>query len=331
MKIFENANILITGGTGSIGRIILQEIIQKNPNQIIIFDNNKTLLSQMARKFKRTKKISFKFGDITNINFLHKLCQDIDIIFHCAAIKDIVFAEQFPERTIKVNVLGTKNIIDSALEGKVKLVVNLSTDKAVYPTTVLGYTKLLTEQLVSHSNKIQNSTIFCSIRLGNVFGSSCSVIPINLDLIKKTKSVNITNPKMTRFIISPKETGKFILHVTSIAMGGEIFIPRMCSIRIDLLVKTLILFVSTKNNSAKLKIKVNVIGSRANEKIHEKLFTDDELCHVIEKEKFFIISNKSDIYKKIIDPKWISSKNAPKLTMHDVNILLQDHFNQKWD
>ena len=326
MKIFDRTNILITGGTGSIGKIILEEIIQKNPNRIIIFDNNKNLLNKMAKKFERTKQISFKFGDITNKKFLHKICKNIDIIFHCAAIKDIVVAEQFPERTIQVNVLGTKNIIDCAIQCKVKRVINLSTDKAVYPTTVLGSTKLLAERLINNSNKHQKSTIFCTIRLGNVFGSTCSVIPTNLDLIKKTKSVNITNPKMTRFIISPKEAGNFILHVTSLSRGGEIFIPRMCSIKIDLLIKTFISFLSKKHNSINRNIKINNIGLRSNEKIHEKLFTENEIYYIKEKKKFFIISTRNKNNKGIIDRRWISSETAPKININEIRNLLQNYF-----
>ena len=318
MKNFlKNKSILITGGTGSFGQKFLKRIISSKFKQIRILSRDEKKQEDLRNEIKN-KKVKFYIGDVRDKDSMKEAFKDIDYIFHAAALKQVPSCEFYPLEAIKTNIIGTQNIVDLAIENKVKKMVLLSTDKAVYPINSMGLSKALAERIViSRSRNLNpNDTLLCVTRYGNVIGSRGSVIPLFLDQIENKKDITITNPKMTRFMMSLDDSIELVLYAMQKGNQGEIFVQRSPSSTIKLVANTL---KKIKNSKSKIKI----IGTRHGEKDHEVLISKEEMARSKKERKFFRISpdirdlNYSNYFtvghKKLDAIKQYSSENTEKL------------------
>jgi len=299
---FEGKKVLITGGTGSLGNALTSRLLNEGVDTIRIFSRNENKQITMSSKFN-DDRLRFLLGDIRDYPRLVRAMEDIDIVFHAAALKHVPVIEYNPFEAIKTNVIGSQNVIDACLEENVSKAVAIGTDKAVSPLNTYGATKLLMEKLfVTASNylkKERHKTKFTALRYGNVLGSSGSVIPKFIQQIKNKEKVTITDPNMTRFSITMNEALDFILNATKIAKGSEIFVPKLKSYTIN----------DVKNALFELLEKTDEenIGIREGEKLNEILINSDEIRYTWEYENMYMILNPSVQQHKSIDE--FSNKN----------------------
>ncbi len=295
----KNKKIFITGGTGSFGSNLAQKLLKNtNVGKIIIFSRDEQKQYQL-KKILNSEKVRFFLGDVRDKQRLREAINNVDYVIHAAALKHVDIAEYNPSEAIKTNIIGTQNIIEVALEKNIKKVLALSTDKAVSPINLYGSTKLSAEKLLVSANnfKGRKNIAFSVVRYGNVLNSNGSVYKYFQELKKNNeKFFPITDFDMTRFFISIEQSLNFVLNSLRLSEGGEVFIPKMKSIKIVDLAK----FVDA---SAKLK----KIGIRPGEKIHEKLFSADESNKIYDLKNFFVLYSDTLLSFKR------KNKNLPKL------------------
>jgi len=283
---FEDKKILITGGTGSLGHALTKRLLNTNASTIRILSRNEHNQIKMESHFK-DDRLRFLLGDVRDSERLSRAMEDVDIVFHTAALKHVPKIEYNPFEGIKTNVIGSQHVIDACVQQNVEKVVAISTDKAASPLNVYGATKTLMEKLFVAANTFstpeKHRTKFITVRYGNVLGSSGSVVPIFIDQIKNNKKVTITDPQMTRFSITMDEALEFILKATEIGQGSEIFIPKMKAYSI----------MDIKNVLAELLGDTGdeIIGIRMGEKLHEILINRDEIRYGWDINDMYMISN----------------------------------------
>lgn len=279
---FNNKKILITGGTGSFGQAFVKKILKKyNPKKVIIFSRDEFKQHQMNELFK-DNRLRFFLGDVRDRERLELAMDGIDFIVHAAALKQVPAAEYNPMEFIKTNVLGAENVVYAAIKFGIKKIVALSTDKASNPINLYGATKLLSDKIFVSANNItgKKDTQFSVVRYGNVFNSRGSVFPIFKEILeKKKKYFPITHPDMTRFIITLDQGVDFVIKSFERMHGGEIFIPKIKSLRIMDLAKVM---------DSKKKIKY--LGVRPGEKMHEFLFSSDETVLIYEFNNHYVLA-----------------------------------------
>ena len=327
MKNFlKNKSILITGGTGSFGQKFLEKIISTDFKQIRILSRDEKKQEDLRNKINNSK-IKFYIGDVRDKDSIVEAFKNIDYVFHAAALKQVPSCEFYPLEAIKTNTLGTQNVVDLCIKNKVKKMVLLSTDKAVYPINSMGLSKALAERIViSKSRNLKlNDTMLCITRYGNVIGSRGSVIPLFLEQIDKNKEITITDGKMTRFMMSLSDSIDLVLYAMKNGKQGEIFVLKSPSSTIDLIANTLI---KIRNSKSKIKI----IGTRHGEKDHEVLVSREEMIRAKSENKFFRISpdirdlNYANYFtkgnKKISSIQQYSSNNTEKLNEKTLKNLL---------
>lgn len=281
MKIFNNKTYLITGGTGSFGSTMVKDLLKKkNIKEIRIFsrDENK---QEKLRLELNSKKIKFFIGDVRDLNSIKKATEDVDYIFHAAALKQVPSCEFYPMEAVRTNIIGTRNVIDACKYNKIKKAIFLSTDKAVYPINAMGMTKALMEKVVLSYSKDSNVN-FCITRYGNVMGSRGSVIPLFINQIKNNKKITITNLQMSRFLMSLKDTVNLVYQALNEGKNGDIFVQKSPSATIEIIAKSL-LKILKKNN------KFENIGVRNGERLYEILISKEEMIRTIIKKNYFII------------------------------------------
>jgi len=290
-KLFRNKNVLITGGTGSVGRELAREILKYRPKVLRIFDIDETRRFELQQELGKFENVRFLLGDVRDRARLRYAIEDIDIIFHAAALKHVETCEYNPFEAIKTNVLGTQNVIDVAIEEEVGKVIFTSSDKAVNPTNVMGTTKLMCERLITAANYYRGARkiVFSSVRFGNVVGSSGSVTPLFKTQIQAGGPLTATNPNMTRFIMQMPRALGLLLKATEMAQGGEVFIFKMPAVKVSDLASTMIESLAPKFGYSPRRIKIKVIGSKPGEKMYEELMTDDEAGRALEIKDMFII------------------------------------------
>ena len=295
---YKDKKILITGGTGSLGVALTKGLLSLGVDQIRIFSRNEFKQISMESDIQ-DDRLRFLIGDVRDGRRLIRATEDIDIVFHAAALKHVPKVEYNPFEAIKTNVEGSQNVIDACIENHVERAICIGTDKAVSPLNTYGATKLLMEKLFinaqQYSNPEKHKTKFVAIRYGNVFGSSGSVIPKFIDLIKKNKPLPITDPKMTRFTITMDEALEFIFNATVTAKGSEIFIPKLKSYEMPILIEAL--------SELYGEIKQEVSGIRPGEKLHETLINQDEIRYMWEVNNMYMLANP---HYKLFTDRYIS-------------------------
>ena len=301
-ELYTGKNILITGGTGTIGRQLVQRLLQENPRVIRVFSRDEHKQFEMGIDFQEhSSKLRFLIGDVRDLQRLGRAMEDVNYVFHCAAMKHVPACEYNPFEAVQTNVIGTQNVIQAAMEKKVKKVLFVSTDKAISPTNTYGATKLTAERLISATehHKGAKSTIFSSVRFGNVMSSRGSVIPLFQKQILENRRITLTDPTMLRYMMTPSQAINLILKANDLALGGEVFVLKMPLINVGELAEVVI-----ENTKEKYGIQdevlVEVIGLRSGEKRFEELMTDDEAATAYESEDMYIIpqDSKSDHYYK---------------------------------
>lgn len=287
-----NKNILITGGTGSLGRELVLKILEHNPKVIRIFDVDETEQFDFQHELKEHEStVRFLLGDVRDKERLNRATEDIDIIFHTAALKHVMACEYNPFEAVKTNIIGMQNVIDAALNNNVGKIIFTSSDKAVNPSNTMGTTKLLAEKLMTAANyyKGARDCVFSSVRFGNVMGSRGSVIPLFKRQIKAGGPVTITDPTMTRFMMSMSQAVDLVFKSAKVSQGGEVFIFKMPTINISDLTEVLIDELAPRYGHRPENVNVETIGIKPGEKMYEELMTEDEAIRSLERDDMFII------------------------------------------
>lgn len=281
-----NSIILITGGTGTFGKAFLNKILTYNPKEIRIFSRDETKQYIMMQEFCCYPNVKFYIGDVRDKNRVDEVMQNVDYVFHAAAMKQIPICELNPQEAIKTNVIGSNNVLDSAIEHKVKKIVCLSTDKAVYPISTMGTTKLCMEKLALQKAKEQSNTEICVTRFCNLISSNGSVVPLFMNQIKNNQPLTITNPDMTRFFMTINEAVELIEFAFKLGEHGKIYIKNSNACSLMDLAKGVCLYMG-KDETYPIKI----IGVRQGEKMHELLVTDEEMARLKSKNGYLEITN----------------------------------------
>lgn len=285
---YSGKRILVTGGTGSIGTEIVEQLLEFHPSVIRIFSRNEHNQYLAQAKWKNHPTLRFLIGDIRDKERLIRACEDIDIIFHAAALKHVPACEYNPFEAVKTNVLGTQNLIEVALDNEVDKVIGINTDKSVSPINTMGATKLLSEKLIIAANLYKGShrTRFASVRFGNVIGSAGSVLPLFIEQIKKGGPITVTTPEMERFIMTVPQAVTLTLRAGASAAGGEVFILKMPAIKVTDLAEVLVDMIAPEADG---DIPFEYVGRRAGEKTFEELLTADESAYTEEHEDMFVL------------------------------------------
>jgi len=332
---YNNKKVLVTGGVGSIGSNLVRKLLTLNPATIRVFDNNETGLFDLEQEL-RTNKIRTLLGDIRDQDRLKMAMDGIDIVFHTSALKHVPLCEYNPFDAVKTNVLGTQNVLEAAIANEVEKVINVSTDKAVSPTNVMGATKLLSERLTISANYYSGNkrTVFSSVRFGNVLNSRGSVIPLFKKQIKEGGPVTVTDNQMTRFFMEISSACNLILSAGEIAKGREIFILKMPALRISDLAEAMIEEFAPRAGSRVKSIPLKIIGKRVGEKLYEDLMAEEEAERAYENDDMFLIIPQTLPYEDPLDPsimkgfkktksKNFSSQNAPLVGKDELMKILR--------
>ena len=287
---YQNKKILVTGGVGSIGSQLVKKLLTFNPEIVRILDNNETGLFDLEQELS-SEKIRILIGDIRDKDRLIVAMDGVDIVFHAAALKHVPLCEFNPFDAVKTNVLGTQNILEAALINNVEKVINISTDKAVNPTNVMGATKLLAERLTISASyyKGNKKTLFSNVRFGNVLNSRGSVIPLFRKQIFDGGPVTLTDKEMTRFFMDIPSAVTLIIKAGELAKGREVFILKMPALKIIDLAEVMIQDLSISCGQNPKKIEIQFVGLRCGEKLCEELMTEAEAMRAVESEDMYII------------------------------------------
>ena len=329
-KFFERKRILVTGGTGSIGSEIVRRVLLYNPKVVRILSRDETKQFELQQELGEYGNVRFLIGDVRDKDRLTRAFEDIDIVFHAAAMKHVPACEFNPFEAVKTNVVGTQNVIDAALETEVEKVIAISTDKAASPINTMGATKLLAEKLIIDANfyKGHRKTVFSCVRFGNVMGSRGSVIPLFEKQIQNGGPVTVTDPEMTRFMMTIPQAVDLVFKATKIARGGEIFIFKMPVVKLCDLANVMIENLAPIYGYKPEEIRIDTIGIRNGEKMYEHLMNEEEARYAYETEDMFVVLAKQ-IYSSYFlegntkaEQKRYASDDAKVLSVKEVKHLL---------
>ena len=318
---------LITGGTGSFGTTVCEYLLKNDVKEVRIFSRDENKQYRMRRRIKN-EKVNFFIGDIRDYDSVLQACKNIDFVFHAAALKQVPSCEFYPLEAVKTNIIGTENLLNAAIKSDIKKVVLLSTDKAVYPINTMGLSKAIMEKLMlAKSLSNINGTVFCATRYGNVMCSRGSVIPLFINQIINEKPLTITDPYMTRFLMTLEESVNLVMHAFERGSAGDIFVQKSpaCTL-IDLADALKNIFNYKKDNL--------IIGTRHGEKLYESLLSREEMARVEDHGKFFRLppDNRDLDYEKYFDEgkeihdlqKEYTSHNTRRLKVEEIKQLLFD-------
>lgn len=282
MEKIVNSSLLITGGTGSFGNAVLKRFLTTDHfSEIRIFSRDEKKQDDMRNQLK-SSKLKFIIGDVRDFNSVEQATRDVDYIFHAAALKQVPSCEFFPMEAVKTNIFGTQNVIKAASLNNVKKIICLSTDKAAYPINAMGISKAMMEKVAIAESRIQKNTVVCLTRYGNVMASRGSVIPLFVSQIKNKEPLTITDPKMTRFLMSLSDAVDLVLFAFENGNTGDLFVNKAPAATIGDLAEAL-------RQLANSDCKINIIGTRHGEKLYETLCTREEMVKAEELDNFYRI------------------------------------------
>lgn len=276
--------LLITGGTGSFGNAVLRRFQNDdNYSEIRIFSRDEKKQDDM-RLFYKNEKIKYYIGDVRNKQSINYAMNDVNYVFHAAALKQVPSCEFFPTEAVKTNITGLENVIDAALQNDVRKMISLSTDKAVYPINAMGMSKALAEKvMIAKARQLNgNGTMLCGTRYGNVMASRGSVIPLFVDQIKKGKAITVTDPNMTRFMMTLDGAVNLVIYAYENGKPGDIFVQKSPAATVEVLTEALSELYNTK-------VDINIIGTRHGEKLYESLVNREEMARAVDLGKYYCI------------------------------------------
>jgi UDP-N-acetylglucosamine 4,6-dehydratase/5-epimerase len=284
MNNFKNKTLLITGGTGSFGNAVLKRFLETDISEIRIFSRDERKQDAMRHKFNNSK-INFYIGDVRDRRSVDSAVRGADYIFHAAALKQVPSCEFFPIEAVKTNILGTENVLESAHQNGVKRMITLSTDKAVYPINAMGISKAMMEKVMqakARSMQAQDDTVVCGTRYGNVMASRGSVIPLFVNQIKAGRTLTITDPEMTRFMMTLQDAVDLVIYAFQNGNNGDVFVQKSPASTIQDLAQALIQLYNSES-------KVKIIGTRHGEKLYETLVNREEMARAIDMGSYYRI------------------------------------------
>ena len=295
---FEGKILLITGGTGSFGNAVLKRFLQTDIKEIRIFSRDEKKQDDMRKKYQ-SSKLKFYIGDVRDYNSVLNATRGVDYIYHAAALKQVPSCEFHPMEAVKTNVLGTENVLEAAIQNRVKRIVCLSTDKAVYPINAMGISKAMMEKvIVAKSRNLENlDTTICCTRYGNVMASRGSVIPLFVDQIRQGKSLTITDPNMTRFMMTLDDAVDLVLYAFEHGENGDIFVQKAPAATIEVLAQSLTQLLNVPEHP------IVIMGTRHGEKAYEALLSREEMAVAFDQGNYFRVpADQRDLnYAKYVE------------------------------
>jgi FlaA1/EpsC-like NDP-sugar epimerase len=296
--------ILVTGACGTIGRELIRQLLEKfEVRELVALDNNESALFFLEEEFSKHAQAAFFLADVRDRDKLSRRMKGIDVVFHAAAFKHIAFCERSPFEAVQTNILGVQNVIYAAVENGVKRVIFTSSDKAVNPTNVMGTSKLMGERLITaaNCNLRGEGPSFTSTRFGNVLGSRGSVIPVFREQIRRGGPLTLTDPSMTRFIMSITEAVQLLIDSSRLACGGEVFVTKMPAVRIQDLAEIMIQELAPVYGLRVEDIRLKTVGVKPGEKMYEELINIEETRRSWELTRYFVVLPAfTEMYRKIV-------------------------------
>jgi FlaA1/EpsC-like NDP-sugar epimerase len=331
-RVFKGKNILVTGGTGSIGSELVTRLLKYDPAVIRVFSNDENAQFELEQELKDYSScLRFLVGDVRDKERLQRATVNIDMVFHAAALKHVPLCEYNPFEAIKTNVIGTQNLLEVAIDENVEKVIAISTDKAVNPANVMGATKLLAERLTIAANYYRGlkRTVFSCVRFGNVLASRGSVVQLFEEQIRKGGPVTLTDPQMIRFVMSMDRAVDLVLKAAQMARGEEIFIFKMPAMQIKHLAEVMVEKLGPEYGYKPGDIETRLIGKRKGEKLYEELMTEEEALNAYETQDMLLVLPQTpqtvpaprNGFKKVPYRKY-TSKDTIELTKKQIRDLL---------
>lgn len=315
---FDNRVLLITGGTGSFGNAVLEKFLNTGIKEIRIFSRDEKKQDDMRRLYSNSK-IKYYIGNVRNYRSVQEAMQGVDYVFHAAALKQVPSCEFFPMEAVQTNIIGTDNVLTAAIRENVKKVVCLSTDKAAYPINAMGISKAMMEKVFVAKSRTASNTLICGTRYGNVMCSRGSVIPLFINQIKQGKELTITNPDMTRFLMSLENAVELVLHAFQNGQPGDIMVQKAPACTIRTLAQAVMELFGVEN-------RIQYIGIRHGEKMSETLLTKEEYLHAEDQGNYFRVpaDNRELNYEKYFEKGKESIKVLEEFNSSNTIILDKD-------
>ncbi len=316
---FKNKILLITGGTGSFGNAVLDRFLSTNIKEIRIFSRDELKQDDMRRHYNEDK-LKFYIGDVRDKNSIDEAMIGVDYVFHAAALKQVPSCEFYPMQAVKTNIIGTENVLNSAVKAGVKKVIGLSTDKAVYPINAMGFSKAMMEKVIVSKAREESSTMIACTRYGNVMASRGSVIPLFINQINSGNAITITDPEMTRFMMSLDQAVDLVLFAFENGKSGDIFVQKAPAATIKMLAKTIAKILGKSSHE------IRVIGTRHGEKLYETLLTKEEMVKAIDMENYYRVpaDNRDLNYNKFFEEGEEVITQAGEYHSHNTHRLDED-------
>lgn len=309
--------LMITGGTGSFGNTVLKRFLFTDVREIRVFSRDEKKQDDMRLSINNDK-LKFYLGDVRDYSSIYQALKDVDYVFHAAALKQVPSCEFYPMEAVKTNVMGTENVLNAAIAQKVSRVVVLSTDKAVYPINAMGISKAMAEKVMVAKSRMQeqNETVLCATRYGNVMASRGSVIPLFVEQLKNNKEITITDPNMTRFLMSLEDSVDLVLHAFEYAKQGDIFVQKAPASTVGDLAEALKQMFN-KNSP------IRIIGTRHGEKLYESLISREEMAHADDMGRYYRIpaDNRDLNYSKFFSDGETVVSESQDYTSHNTERL----------
>lgn len=311
--------ILITGGTGTFGNAFLDRCLSEKAGEIRIFSRDEKKQYDMAQRYRKHQNVRFFLGDIRDRGTIEDAMRGVDYVFHAAAMKQVPSCEEFPMEAVKTNITGSLNVLESAIHHKARKVVMLSTDKAVYPTSAMGMTKAYMEKLALQKSAMQSETEIVITRFGNLVASRGSAVPVFIEQVQNGLPITITDPCMTRFMMTVHDAADLVARAFEIGQNGELLVKIAKACTTGDLAKAVCRYMDMP-----VLYPTEIIGIRPGEKMHESLLTGEEACSAVVRDGFAVVPQKRVPSKMILAS--FSSEDAERMTEDQVLELIESVF-----